>query len=132
MCFLKGLAYLFPPTQFIVHQWDLNFALTFFMASPFELTHRCTATQYTVFFVAMTSSYKVDERPALLVWPPFTAFYPDKLVLHTCPAFLLKDVSAMRMRQCVTLPSFVPPPHSTKEEEQVHRLDPHMCRALLY
>ncbi|KAJ1086512.1 hypothetical protein NDU88_006628 [Pleurodeles waltl] len=47
-----------------------------------------------------------------------------KVVLRTKAAFLLKVVTPFHLGQSITLSSFYPPPHPSKEEERLHRLDP--------
>ncbi|KAJ1172949.1 hypothetical protein NDU88_004791, partial [Pleurodeles waltl] len=48
----------------------------------------------------------------------------DKVVLRTKAAFLLKIVTPFHLGQSITLSSFYPPPHPSKDEERLHRLDP--------
>lgn len=86
MRFVKGLTNRFPPTPFIMPQWDLNLVLAFLMGLPCEPLHSCPLRFLafkTIFFVAITSIRRVSELQALSSKPPFTSFHVDKMVLRT-------------------------------------------------
>ncbi|KAJ1101564.1 hypothetical protein NDU88_006631 [Pleurodeles waltl] len=125
--FLKGLTHLFPPTPFIMPQWDLKLVLTYLMCTPFEPMHNCPLrllTFKTVFLVAITSARRVSELQALSSKPPYLSVHPDKVLLHTRAFFLPKVVTPFHVGQSITLPTFYAPPHPSHEEERLHRLDP--------
>ena len=46
------------------------------------------------------------------------------MVLRTRAAFLPKVVTPFHLGQTISHSNFYPPPHPTKEEERLHRLDP--------
>ena len=126
MRFLKGLQHLFPPSPFIMPQWDLNLVLTFLMCSPFEPKHSCPLMLLTktVLLVAIASTRRVSELQALVVKPPYTYFYPEMLVLRTCASFLPKVEAPFHSGQSITFLTFFAPPHPSKDVARLHRLDP--------
>ncbi|KAJ1208809.1 hypothetical protein NDU88_004192 [Pleurodeles waltl] len=125
--FLKGLTHLFPPTPFIMPQWDLNLVLTYLLCTPFEPMHNCPLqllTFKTVFLIAITSARRVSELQALSSKPPYLSVHPDKVVLRTRASFLPKVVTPFRVGQSIILLTFYASPHPSHEEERLHRLDP--------
>lgn len=126
---------MFPPTPFLMPQWDLNLVLTFLMGSPFEPLHSFPLRLLsfkTVFLVAVTSARRVSELQALSSKPPFLTLHAERMVLRTRAAFLPKVVTPFHLGQSITLPAFYPPPHPSKEEERLHRLDPQKSGELLF
>ncbi|KAJ1131499.1 hypothetical protein NDU88_009835 [Pleurodeles waltl] len=61
-----------------------------------------------------------DRALVILIAPD----WPRRVVLRTKAAFLPKVVSPFHLAQTITLSTFYPPPHPSKEEERLHRLDP--------
>lgn len=84
MRFRKGLTNKYPPTPFIMTQWNLNLVLTFFLCFPFEPLHSYPIQlliSWTIFLLAIMLARWVSELQMLNLKPPFTTFFPDTLVL---------------------------------------------------
>ena len=63
---------------------------------------------------------RVSELRALCVTPPVHHFLPRQT---GSPDFLPKVLIPSQVGQNITLSTFLAPPHHTKEEERLHRLD---------
>ncbi|XP_041437897.1 uncharacterized protein LOC121399947 [Xenopus laevis] len=107
--FIKGMMRLRPSVKIPVAAWDLNLVLSALCKHPFEpldsISQKLLALK-TAFLVAITSARRVGELQALAANPPYTLFFPEKVVLRTLPFFRPKVPSTQNINAQIILPSF--------------------------
>lgn len=84
MIFLKGFLHLHPLVGEPVPLWGLDMVLTALMRPPFEPLASCPLpllSEKTAFLIAITIARRLGELQALMVWPPYTQFSRDKVML---------------------------------------------------
>ncbi|EMP35681.1 hypothetical protein UY3_07127 [Chelonia mydas] len=82
--FLKGLHRLYLQVHSPIPQQSLNLVLAKLTGPPFELLVTCSLLHLSMkvaFLVAITSARRVGELQALVLEPPYTIFFRDKVFL---------------------------------------------------
>uniref|UniRef100_A0A803JTY8 Tyr recombinase domain-containing protein n=1 Tax=Xenopus tropicalis TaxID=8364 RepID=A0A803JTY8_XENTR len=127
--FLAAAKRIHPPFKNRAPPWDLPLVLRALSRKPFSPMENISLwhlTLKTALLVAVTSARRISELRALSCEPPFTVFYPEKVVLRTMPDFLPKVVSSFHLNEPINLPSFHPE-SSTSNEELFRNLDVRDC-----
>lgn len=116
----------YPMLKDSAPMWELNLILRSLMEKPFEPVATCLLLHLSMkvaFLIAITSGRRVGELRTLMIHPPFTTFYKDKVILWLHPKFVPKVASSFHLNQTIYLPVFFPKPHADNREAFLHMLD---------
>lgn len=124
--FMKGARRLLPVSKHMSPSWDLSVVLRALSDHPFEPLEDIELKMLslkTVLLLAMATTKRVSDIHALSVHTSCMRFSPDnlKVSLRPNPAFIPKVVGACSQ---VELDAFQPPPHTSPEQQRLHRLCP--------
>ncbi|XP_039399555.1 uncharacterized protein LOC120407706 [Mauremys reevesii] len=125
--FFKSIINLFPQPQLPTPMWYLKLLLQGLTRPLFQPMTTCLLTNLsmkTVFLIAITSAKRIGKITALMLHPPYTVFFPDKVTLRPHPKFNPKVTSLFHMNQLIHLPVFYPKLFTkTNREAILHNLD---------